>query len=54
MLKSTIPILPSANKLSRPLIPFFRNRAYGLSKWPEYKNHLIQIINKMINETQAI
>lgn len=34
-----IPILPIENKLSRPLIPLFRNQAYALNRpeWAAYK-----------------
>lgn len=40
-----IPILPEDNKLSRPLIPFFRNKSYSLSHWTEYKTKLTSIFN---------
>ena len=35
--KDLVPILPSANRLERPLIPLFRHHDYALDKQEEYK-----------------
>lgn len=45
-LKTEIPILPEANKLGRPLIPFYRHYKYDLIKWPDYSSLLREKLKK--------
>jgi hypothetical protein len=45
-LKAEIPIPPDVNKLGRPLIPFYRNRAYALGdKYKAYSQQIIKILD---------
>jgi hypothetical protein len=45
-LKAEIPIPPDVNKLGRPLIPFYRHRAYALGdKHKAYSQQIIKILD---------
>jgi hypothetical protein len=36
---------PNENFLERKLIALYRHQNYQLKKWPDYKNHIIQLLN---------
>ena len=43
-LNAKIPIVASSNLLERPLIPLFRHSKYALSEWPDYTNHVRDLL----------
>ena len=46
-LKTEIPIRPESNKLGRPLIPFYRHRAYSLGNYKGYSSLIISFLNNL-------
>lgn len=46
-IKAEIPIPPGLNKLERPLIPFYRHRAYSLGNYKGYSSLIISFLNNL-------
>lgn len=46
-LSAEIPLPPDVNKLGRPLIPFYRHRAYSLGNYKGYSSLIISFLNNL-------